>query len=277
MAATLARAGHPLLVWNRDSEKAAKVAGETGSAVAATPAEVAERVPVLITSLADDAAVLEVYLGDEGIVHGIGPGTIAIETSTIAPETVMTVGEALDSTGGGFVDCPVSGSVATVEAGALTIMAGGDETLIDRVEPVLEALAARIVRVGKRGSGASCKLAVNALVHGLNIALSEALVLAERAGVAREVAYEVFASGAGGAPFVQYKRQAYEHPEDTPVAFSLDLVAKDLELITGLAKRVGAPMAQAEAGLGLVHRAIASGMGDDDLSAVAQFLRKAAS
>ena len=125
-------------------------------------------------------------------------------------------------------------------------------------QPVLDALATRVIHVGARGSGAAAKLAVNSLVHGLNIALSEALVLAERAGVDRTTAYEVFASGAAGAPFVQYKRAAYEHPETTAVAFSLDLVAKDLELITGLGARVGAPKAQAETGLELVRQAIAA-------------------
>jgi 3-hydroxyisobutyrate dehydrogenase/2-hydroxy-3-oxopropionate reductase len=152
-------------------------------------------------------------------------------------------------------------------------MAGGDTALVDRARPVLEALSSRVVETGERGSGAATKLAVNGLVHGLNIALSEALVLAERAGVDRATAYEVFASGAGGAPFVHYKREAFAHPETAPVAFTLDLVAKDLELITGLAERVGAPMEQAVTGLGLVRRAIDSGMGDRDLSAVAEFLR----
>jgi 3-hydroxyisobutyrate dehydrogenase-like beta-hydroxyacid dehydrogenase len=128
--------------------------------------------------------------------------------------------------------------------------------------------------VGGRGAGAATKLAVNGLVHGLNVALSEALVLAERAGVARETAYEVFASGAGGAPFVHYKRAAYEDPEHAPVAFSLDLVAKDLELITGLGQRVGAPMRQATTSLDIVRRAIAAGYGEGDLSTIAVFLRE---
>ena len=98
-------------------------------------------------------------------------------------------------------------------------------------------------------------------------------MLAERAGVARETAYEVFASGAGGAPFVQYKRVAFERPGEAPVAFSLDLVAKDLELITGLASRVGAPMRQAATSLAIVRDAVADGYGERDMSAVATYLR----
>jgi 3-hydroxyisobutyrate dehydrogenase-like beta-hydroxyacid dehydrogenase len=117
------------------------------------------------------------------------------------------------------------------------------------------------------------KLAVNALVHAINVAVSEALVLAERSGVERSVAYEVFASGAGAAPFVLYKRAAFEHPEETPVAFSLDLVAKDLDLILSLAEEVGAPMDQAVVNTSVVRAAVQAGLGSRDLSAIADFLR----
>ena len=273
MARRFHGAGYPLIVWNRDRSKADAVGADTGAVIADTAAAAAGSADIVVTSLADDAALRTVYLGPDGIVEGISTGAVAVDTSTVDPGTILEVGEAMDEAGAGFVDCPVSGSVSTVEAGALTIMAGGAPELIDAVEPILSAIAKRVIRVGERGAGAASKLAVNSLLHGLNIALSEALVLAERAGVGRELAYEVFASGAAGAPFLDYKREAYEHPDDAVVAFSLDLVAKDLELITGLGERVGAPMSQAEAGLEIVKQAIGSGMGGDDLSAVAVFLR----
>lgn len=274
MASVLADAGDELVLWNRDRSKAEAVAAEIGAKVAATPAEVAGLSDVVISSLADDDAVLTVYSGDEGIVAGLGAGTVVVETSTIDPGTVTEVGTAIDATGAGFLDCPVSGSVATVLSGSLTMMAGGTAELVEEVAPALAPLATRIIHVGPRGSGAATKLAVNALLHGLNVALAEALVLAERAGVDRSTAYEVFATGAGGAPFVQYKRDAYEHPEEASVAFSLDLVAKDLELITGLGDRVGAPLVQARAGLDIVRDAIEAGMGDLDMSAIATYLRE---
>jgi len=277
MAGTLRRAGFDLVLWNRSEEKAEGLAGELSADVAPTAASAAADAEVILTSLADDEALLEVYLGDDGVVSGIHEGSVAVDTSTVDPETVRRVGEAVDAAGAGFLDAPVSGSVSTVEQGNLTIMVGGDQTLLSRVTPVLDALAARVIAVGGRGSGAAAKLAVNALVHGLNIALSEALVLAERAGVDRKVAYDVFASGAAGAPFVQYKRAAYEEPDGATVAFSLDLVAKDLELITGLGRRVGAPLSQAEVGLAIVRRAIDDGLGDADLSAIAVHLREMAS
>jgi 3-hydroxyisobutyrate dehydrogenase/2-hydroxy-3-oxopropionate reductase len=273
MAGTLRRAGFDIVLWNRDQSKADAVATAIGASVASSAAEAASKADVVLSSLADDVAVKSVYLDAEGAVAGLSPSSIAVETSTIDPMTVAAVGEAVEAIGASFLDCPVSGSVSSVEAGALTVMAGGEETSLQRVMPILEALSSRVIHVGGRGSGAVMKLAVNGLVHGLNVALSEALVLAEKAGVARSTAYEVFANGAGGAPFVQYKRDAYEHPDDAAVAFSLDLVAKDLELITGLGARVGAPLAQAETGLEIVRSAIAAGMGDRDLSAVAVYLR----
>lgn len=273
MASTISRAGHPVVLWNRRREKAERVANDLSCPVADNPAEAVRAADVVITSLADDAALREVYLGDRGVVSGVRSGTVVVDTSTVSPESVIEVGGAVDETGAKFLDCPVSGSVSVVEAGNLTIMAGGDPEVLEEARPVLEAMAARIIHTGARGTGAATKLAVNALVHGLNIALSEALVLAERAGVDRKVAYEVFANGAGGAPFVQYKREAYENPDETPVAFSLDLVQKDLELITGLAESVGAPMAQAATGLDLVRAANAAGFADKDLSALAEYMR----
>lgn len=274
MASTLVREGFAVTVWNRDRSKAEAVAERSSVEIADSPAAAARASDVVVSSLADDAAVRRVYLGADGIVSGARPGLVAVDTSTIDPTTVHEVGAAVDVTGAGFIDCPVSGSVSTVEAGALTIMAGGDPAIIAAARPVLDAMSARVVETGRRGSGAATKLAVNGLLHALNVALSEALVLAEKAGVDRATAYEVFATGAAGAPFVNYKREAYEHPEDAAVAFSLALVAKDLQLITGLAERVGAPMRQAHTGLTIVQEAIDAGMGERDLSAVAVHLRE---
>jgi 3-hydroxyisobutyrate dehydrogenase/2-hydroxy-3-oxopropionate reductase len=273
MARRIRGAGYEVVVWNRDRAKADALAGDIDITIAPTAAAAAASAPIIITSLANDAALDAVYLGPDGIAHGILPGSIAVDTSTVDPGTILRVGEALDTAGAGFFDCPVSGSVTTISNGALTMMAGDRGELVDQVEPVLATMAQRVIRVGTRGSGAACKLAVNGMLHSLNVALSEALVLAEKAGVDRTIAYEVFVSGAGGAPFVHYKRNAYEHPEDAPVDFPLEMVVKDLELITGLGKKVGAPMAQAETGLGIVRRAIASGLGEKDLSAIAVYLR----
>jgi len=196
-----------------------------------------------------------------------------LEMSTIAPETVRAIEPNVREHGATLLDAPVSGSVPVVERGELLIMVGGDAGALETARPALEALSKKILHMGELGAGAATKLAVNALVHGLAVALSESLVLAEKAGVDRSAAYEVFASGAAGAPFVQYKRPAFERPDETPVAFTLDLVAKDLDLILALAGRVGAPMPQAETNRREVRDAIVSGMSGRDMSALAEHLR----
>jgi 3-hydroxyisobutyrate dehydrogenase len=270
MVGTLRRAGFDVVAWNRDRGKCHAVAHTSGAEVAEGAAEAASAADVAITSLADDAAVEAVYAD---AVEGFHAGQVVLEMSTIAPETVRKVARSVQGRGATMLDAPVSGSVPVVERGELLIMVGGDPDALERARPVLEALSSTIIHVGELGTGATMKLAVNALVHGLAVALSESLVLAERAGVERTTAYEVFASGAAAAPFVLYKRAAFERPDETPVAFSLELVAKDLDLILALAQRVGAPMPQADTNRDEVRSALAAGMGKRDMSALAGYLR----
>lgn len=273
MVGTLRRAGFEVTAWNRDPAKSEALAVSTGARAAGSASEAASTAEVVISSLADDAAVKDVYGTFAGDLRRTA---VVLEMSTISPSTTRAVGSWVTASGAAFLDAPVSGSVSTVEGGQLTIMVGGDPDALERARPVLEPLASNIIHVGHLGSGASMKLAVNALVHGLNAALSESLVLAERAGVERSTAYEVFASGAAAAPFVLYKRAAYERPDETPVAFTLDLVDKDLELILGLAEQVGAPMSQAAANRDEVRSALAAGYGGRDLSVLAEYLRSVA-
>ena len=207
-------------------------------------------------------------------VRALAAGTVVADTSTVDPRTVLQLGPDVTARGASLLDTPVSGSIQLVESGELTVLAGGPADDLDRARAVLEILSKRIIHVGPLGAGATMKLAVNAIIHGLNQALSESLVLAERAGVERAAAYEVFASSAVAAPFVLYKRAAFEHPDSAPVAFSLDLVAKDLDLILGLAARTGAPMPQAEVNRRTVAEAVEAGYGPADLSALARRLRE---
>jgi 3-hydroxyisobutyrate dehydrogenase-like beta-hydroxyacid dehydrogenase len=273
MVGTLRRAGLEVVVCNRTRSKAEAAAEATGATVATTPREAAAAARVVLSSLADDAAVGAAYAGRDGVVAGLQPGAVVCETSTIDPGTVRRLEPLVRDRGAFLLDTPVSGSVSTVEAGQLTIMAGGDPEVLDRVRPVLDHLAKQVFHVGELGAGAVMKLVVNSVLHGLNLALAEGLVLAERAGVERTTAYEVFTASAVAAPFVHYKREAFEHPGRPPVAFSLDLVAKDLELILALADRAGVPMDQAATNRRVVQAAVAADLGGHDLSELATYLR----
>jgi 3-hydroxyisobutyrate dehydrogenase-like beta-hydroxyacid dehydrogenase len=273
MVGTLRRAGLEVLVFNRGRAKAEAVAEATGATVAPTAREAAAGAQVVLSSLADDAAVGATYTGGDGIVAGLQPGAVVCESSTIDPGTVQRLRPLVEDRGASLLDTPVSGSVSLVEAGQLTIMVGGEAAVLERARPALDPLAKQIFHVGELGSGAVVKLTVNAVLHGLNLALAEGLVLAERAGVDRAAAYEVFAASAIAAPFVHYKRQSFEHPGEAPVAFSLDLVSKDLDLIRALAAQAGAPMEQAATNDRVVKAAVAAGLGDRDISELASYLR----
>jgi 3-hydroxyisobutyrate dehydrogenase/2-hydroxy-3-oxopropionate reductase len=279
MVARLRAAGLPVVVTNRTRATAAAVAERTGATVADSAAAAAAGAGVVVVSLADDAAVHAAYRGETGLLAGLRPGHVVLETSTVDPDTIRQLQPAAAERGAVLLDAPVSGSVASVQQGTLTFMVGADPSTVDdavrRARPVLDALGQRVFQLGPPGSGAVMKLAVNSLLLGLNQALAEALVLAERGGVDRTAGYDVFAASAVGAPFVQYKRQAYTDPEHTAVAFSLALVAKDLGLVERLADRLGVRVDQVRVNRQLVAEAIAAGLGDADLSALAGFLRTA--
>jgi 3-hydroxyisobutyrate dehydrogenase-like beta-hydroxyacid dehydrogenase len=277
MVGRLAEAGVQVVAYNRTRSKAESAAGKaaagTGASVVDTAAEAVSQASVVLVSLADDDAVGATYRGGGGLAAGLRAGTVVLETSTIDPQTVLELRPVVSERGADLLDAPVSGSVPAAKGGTLTFMVGGEAAALERARPVLDVLGANVFHVGGPSAGATVKLAVNDVVHALNQALSEALVLAEAAGVDRATLYEVFTASAVAAPFVQYKRAAFERPGETPVAFSLDLVAKDLELIRALAVRVGAPMAQAEATSRVVAAAIDAGFGGRDMSSVAEYLR----
>jgi 3-hydroxyisobutyrate dehydrogenase/2-hydroxy-3-oxopropionate reductase len=285
MARALAADGHQLVLYNRTQKTARALADQLGAhvaEVAESPAAAVAAADVVISMVADGDAVMRLYEGDgdrggaPGALEGLRPGQVVLEMSTVLPEVSRSLEERVRARGAGILDAPVSGSVSLAETGQLTIMVGGEGADLESARPVLESLSARIFHMGPLGSGAVMKLAVNNAVMGLNQTISESLVLAERAGIERSKAYEVFAGSAVGAPFVQYKRSAFVTPDDTAVAFSIDLAAKDMGLILDLGEQVGADLPQAEIDVAVLHEIADAGGGGRDLSAVASHLRDTA-
>jgi 3-hydroxyisobutyrate dehydrogenase-like beta-hydroxyacid dehydrogenase len=274
IARNLAAAGILRGVHSRTAETRRRLAGELGVEAFETPAELAAESDVIVTSVTDGEAVRQLYEGPAGFLEGIRPGSLGLEMSTIGPRPVEWLAGRLAAEDCGLVDAPVSGSVALAETGTLTIMAGGSAEDIARAMPALEAVGSTIFHLGPVGSGATMKLAVNNVIYGLNQSIAESLVLAERAGVDRLRAYEVFAASAIAAPFVHYRRDAFERPGEVPVAMSLVLAEKDLELILELAAWLGARLPQAEVNVQVTREAEAAGHAEEDISAVAAFLRQ---
>lgn len=274
MAERLSGRDVAVVVYNRSPDRAHELAERIGARVAGTPAEAAAGADVVISMVADDDAVQALYEGPDGVPAGIWPGAVAVDMSTVLPDTIRAIAPAVRERGAGVLDAPVSGSVGSMLTGELTIMAGGEAIDLERARPVLDRLARRVFHMGELGSGAAMKLAVNTLIYGLNGAVAEGLVLAERNGIDRALAYDVLAASAAGAPFVVYKRAAFVDPDGTPVAFSLGLAEKDLRLIGELAATSGTPMPQAEINLEAIRAAERSIGADADFARLASHLRE---
>jgi 3-hydroxyisobutyrate dehydrogenase-like beta-hydroxyacid dehydrogenase len=276
MAANLAAAGHDVVLHNRTRSRSEAVAAEIGAAVADSPRQAAEGSEAVITMLPDVNALRTAYEGDEGALAALAPSSVAVDMGTTGPAGVAWLDGEVRRVGATLVDAPVSGSTATATDGALTIMAGGPADAFARVEPLLRAMGSRVYHLGATGSGAAMKLAVNAVIYALAQAISESLVLAERSGIERELAYDVFENSAVAAPMVKYRHEQFLRPEEAPVSFAVALAEKDLRLIDALATELGVPMAQARVNLDSYARAGAAGHAESDLAALAVYLRELA-
>ncbi len=271
MAANIAEAGFPLLLWNRSGDKAEAVARSIGATVVATPRDLAAGSDVVITMLADDRASADVHLGADGVLSAEGGAATVLVMGTHSPAHVDTLVEA--SGGRTIVDAPVSGSTAAAEAGALLVMAGAAEATIAPIRSVLSAVAGEIVCLGRTGAGATMKLAVNMLIHGLNQTVSEAIDLAEAAGIEAEDAYAVIERSAAAAPMLGYRKGQYLDEAANPVSFALTLAGKDVDLALRLAASVQVELPQAELNLAQLRSAEAAGFGDRDMASMLNYRR----
>ncbi len=274
MAANIAAGGYELVVHNRTRRKAEEFAERVGAAVAATPAELGDSADVVITMLADEAALRSVLAGTDGLLTRLRPVTILVDMGTSGPRAIAELAPLVADAGGVLVDAPVSGSVDAARAAELAILLGAPTDVATAVMPVLETMGRSIHHMGGTGTGSVAKLAVNNVIYALGNAVSESLVLAEQAGIDRARIYDVFEDSAIAAPMVGYRRDAFLDPEGTPPMFATTLARKDLRLITELAAGLGVPVAQAEANLALMSRVVDDGLGDHDMADVAVHLRR---
>jgi 3-hydroxyisobutyrate dehydrogenase-like beta-hydroxyacid dehydrogenase len=269
MAQNLAGAGLLAAVWNRSEGRAGAFA-EAGVRVAATPAEAAEGADAVVLMLADGDVAQSV--GAQAL-EAMTPGSLLIDMGTSGPPADRALAAACAERGVGFVDSPVSGSIMLARAATLTALVGGSAAHVEQALPVLQAMTRAQHHLGDVGSGATVKLAINAMIAVTNESISELLVLCERAGLTREAAYGALADSALASPFVQYKQAAFLAPDDEPVGFTARLMLKDLDLADALAAELGAELPAAAAARGVLERTVAAGLGDGDLVRVADTLR----
>jgi 3-hydroxyisobutyrate dehydrogenase len=273
MARRLLGAGFSLTVYNRSRERAATLAAE-GAQVAPSPREAAAGAGVVVTMVADDAAARAVWLGEQGVLAGVGRGTVLVECSTVSVGWIEELARAASAAGCELLDAPVTGSRSHAASGELLFLVGGSAAALETARPVLAAMSRGIVHVGATGRGALLKLVNNFLCGVQAASLAEALAVIERSGLDRAKALEVLTSGAPGSPLVKTLSARMTARDYTP-NFTLRLMAKDLTYAIREAGRHGVPLATAASALAVYEQAIARGRAEEDFSVIVEPLRKA--
>jgi 3-hydroxyisobutyrate dehydrogenase len=271
MAANLARAGFAVTGWNRTPGRGAELA-DLGVSMAATPAEAVAHVDIAVICVSDTPDVEAILFGQDGVVHGAGPGTLIVDCSTIAPSGSWDFAARLAERDLSMVDAPVSGGSEGAQNATLTIFVGGDAADVERARPVLTAMGRTITHVGPIGAGQAVKAVNQVIIAGTYLGVAEGIVLAIKAGL--DVNQVVGALNGGAAQsWILANRSGRMLDNDYPLGFKVALHRKDLGIALDLAAQLGAVLpitalaAQLETGL------IAAGHGDDDMSALARSIR----
>ena len=267
-AERLLDAGYPLVVSNRTPGKTEALAAR-GAGVAPSPARLAEKVDVILTSLADDEA-FESVAADA--IAAARPGAVLVDLSTVSPAASARVAERAETASVGYVRAPVSGNPTVVRAGNLSVIVSGADDAIDRVEPIIRAIGPTVHRVGDGEQARIVKLAINLMIAGLAQLMSEALVLGEAADVPRAALLEVMGSSAVGAPFVKYKTEPLLR-DDFSATFTTALMEKDIDLALEAAEEAGVELPLTNEMKTQLRAAIEAGHADDDFIVLVQHLR----
>jgi 3-hydroxyisobutyrate dehydrogenase-like beta-hydroxyacid dehydrogenase len=273
MAERLLAAGYPLVGYNRTRAKAEAFAAK-GMVVAGSPREVAERSDLTITMVTNDAALLAVFEGSEGILAGLRSGKIAAEMSTTAPVLVRELAARVAERGAQLLDAPVLGSIITLREGKLLIMVGGPRDAYERAEPALLAIGS-VRHVGNVGGAKALKIAANLNLAVQVVAFSEGILLAEKMGVDRRVAIETLLGGVIASPALKYRIPFVLDPPPSAL-FDCTMIQKDLALALDLARETEVPVTTAAASQQMFSAACAFGYAREDFAVVFHALAKMA-
>ncbi|UCG40182.1 MAG: NAD(P)-dependent oxidoreductase [Acidimicrobiia bacterium] len=274
MAANLLRAGHDVVVWNRTATRMAPLV-EVGATAAASPAEVARRCPIVLICVSDTPDVEDVVEGPDGILRGLSAGSLVVDHSTISPSATIRLAEAVGAKGASWIDAPVSGGSEGAERGTLSIMAGGSDDDLERARPYLEAFGSTITHVGGVGDGQRVKIVNQVLVVGTQLAVSEALLFADAAGLDLDQTLAAVTGGAAGS-WMLANRGPQMAVRDWRPGFTIDLQQKDLRLALAAADEVGVPMPGTSLIYQLYRSLQAAGLGEEGNHALVKALERMA-
>ena len=259
----LMAAGHTVTGFNRSRDKAQALI-QSGMRFADTPRAAAKGADIVFSIVTDATAVKALALGDDGIIAGLKPGAIYIDMSTIAPDSSRAISAEFAAKGFAMLDAPISGSPVTLNQGNASLMVGGDRSAFERAEPVLRAIGPKVTYIGKSGLAVQMKIAVNLLLMVEVIAFGEAIALAEKGGVARDIAVDAVLKSVAASPVLGYRGPFILEGKmpDVPLA-DVTLQQKDMLLALDLGRKLGSPVPLAAAanemmnacrGLGIDHR-----------------------
>jgi 3-hydroxyisobutyrate dehydrogenase-like beta-hydroxyacid dehydrogenase len=237
MARNLVGAGFDVVVWNRTRSRAEAI---DGAEVAESPADVAGRCAVTLICVSDTPDVEAVVHGDDGILAGLRQGSLVVDHSTISPTATRELADSVAEVGGSWIDAPVSGGSEGAANGTLSIMVGGTDADVARAMPYFEAMGRTITHVGPVGSGQLVKLVNQMLVVVNQLAVSEALLFAEAAGLDLDATLEAVTGGAAGS-WMLANRGPQMVARDWRPGFTIDLQLKDLRLVLEAADELGVP------------------------------------
>ncbi len=241
MAGYLVKAGHDTVVYNRTVSKAEQWVAEYGGSIATTPGEAAERADVVFSCVGNDDDVREVLLSGDGVLAGIGKGTIIVDHTTASATIAREVYAAAAGNSVGFLDAPVSGGQAGAENGQLTVMVGGDEDIFRRAAPVIDCFAKAVTHIGPVGSGQLAKMVNQICIAGVVQGLSEGLHFAQCAGLDPAIVIESISKGAAQSWQMENRWQTMVNDE-FEFGFAVDWMRKDLGITLDEAQQNGAQL-----------------------------------
>jgi len=269
IAANLAAAGFPLTVWNRTASKAEPLVAK-GARIAASPREVARAGGVVVTMVADDAALEGIVLGDAAIAKQIAPGGIHLSMSTVAPATIRKLAEVHREAGSILLASPVFGRPDAAAARKMFVCISGDAAAKQKVRPILDAIGQGVFDFGETPESASvAKISGNFLIAAAMEAMGEAFAMAEKSGLDRATVATMLTQTLFACPVYQGYGAAIATRRHSPAGFRLPLGLKDVELVLKTAREVNAPMPTASLLRDRFIHALAMGRGDLDWSAIA--------
>ena len=273
IAQRLLKAGFKLIAYDRHRTKAEELI-QFGGTVAESVAQLSSGCDVVLSCLASDEAVLNIYKGADGAFANVHPGSLVIDLSTVNPQTSQELSRLGSARGVGVLDVTISGSTPAAEQGALTLFGGGDQGCFAAAESIFRVIARKYFYLGPSGSGATMKLVVNSLLGIGMQAIAEAVALGEKAGLDRDRLLDVLSETAVVAP-AHVGKLARAMKGDYSPQFPLRLMNKDFGLILNLAAAVGAQMPATHAAFEVNVAQSAQGQEQDFSSVILQMEKQA--